>query len=114
MRKIAKVLMVLLSYSPIATVAVAAQAKANEIEGEDQNVKLIKSLQQARNRILPDGFMVSSIEDSKRRYGQLTGLDGQALTDNMKNDIELLLNNGLIQLNEKEILAHGPSQLVFQ
>ena len=50
MRKATRILMVILSYMPIATVAVAAQAKASEMDGEAQTFKMRTMLQAARFR----------------------------------------------------------------
>ncbi len=113
MKRITKLLMIILSYAPIATVAVAAQARASEIEGEDQTMILIKASREARYRLLPDGVSRSSLEDVKQRYKELTGLAGTDLAIKMKEDLDLLLINGLVQLDEKELRSSGPSQFAM-
>lgn len=110
MKKITRLLMALLSYAPIATVAVAAQSKASEIDGEDQNLVLLKAFRESRYRLLPDGQVALSIETAKKRYAKITGLDGVDLEQSMNQDIQFMVENGLIQLNEKGIVSNGPSQ----
>jgi hypothetical protein len=110
MKTITKYLMILLSYSPIVTIAVAAQAKASEIEGEGQNEVLMKELRSARTRILPDGHTGASIEQVITRYGAITGLEGENLKTSLSRDLQILIDQGIIHANEKEVLSSGPSQ----
>jgi hypothetical protein len=112
-KRITKLLMIILSYAPIATVSVAAQARASEIEGQDQTTILLKASREARFRLLPDGASRSSLEDVKQRYQDLTGLTGAESAIRMKQDIDLLLSNGLVQFDEKELRSSGPSQFAF-
>lgn len=110
MKRITKMLMILLSYAPIATVAVAAQAKASEIDGEDQNTVLLKAAREARYRLLPDGHAKISFENAQKRYGKITRLKGNELNEEMAFDLQLLIDRGAIQLDEKGIFSIGPSQ----
>ena len=110
MKHLQKLLMVLLSYVPIATVAVAAQAKANELTGEIQSVKIKNELDGARFRLLPTYQMGISLEDSRKRYIELTGLKGEQLDYYMARDLYNLASKGLIQFDEKKIVAMGPSE----
>lgn len=105
--------MVLLSYAPIASVAVAAHAKASEIDGEDQNAVLLKSARDARFRIMPDGQTSISFENARKRYAEITGLDDSDVTEGMKVDLQNLIDRGAIQFDEKGILSHGPSQFAL-
>lgn len=109
MKSVFRVLLAILSYAPIATVAIAAQAKASEVDGESQNQILIKNLQAARYRVVPMGPGDITHEDSKKRYADLTGLTGDELEANRNEDINLLVNHGLIQINEKGLVTMGPS-----
>ena len=113
MKKLTKLLMLLLSHAPIATVAIAAQAKANEIKGQDQSEILKAMVRAARHRVLPDGHTTIGIDASARRYYEMTGLEGPDLEQNMIQDINLLMEHGLIQLDEKRIVSSGPSQFAM-
>jgi hypothetical protein len=110
MKSIFKYLMILLSYSPIVTVAVAAQAKASEIEGEGQNEILAKQVSLARSRVLEVGQTTATYAQVTDRYSARTGLTGDFLAVSLKRDLEFLIYQGVIVTNEKEILSHGPSQ----
>ena len=110
MKKMTKWMMVLLSYAPIATVAVAAQAKANEIEGELQSYRIANRTQGLRSKILAQFQMSSSMDEAKQRYSEMTGLQVADLEDSMANDLELLRKAGLIQYDEKLIVAGNPSE----
>lgn len=113
MKRMIKLLMILLSYAPIATVAVAAQAKASEIEGEAQNVLLLKLARDTRYRLLPDGHTTIHFEDAKKRYSQVTGLQGMELEKGLTKDLQFMLDQGLVQLNEKGMISSGPSQFAL-
>lgn len=109
MRKLTNILLVILSYSPIATIAVAAQAKASEMDGQDQSVVLANSITAARQRVLPIGSSFSTMESARQRYKTLTGLDGQQLDDNLKADLNMLREKGILNFDEKNLVGHGPS-----
>lgn len=113
MKRITKILMLLLSYAPIATVAVAAQAKASEIEGEEQNTVLLKAARAARFRLMPDGHTSISYENALKRYTELTGLKGNDLSKSMAVDLQTLIDRGAIQLDEKGMVSAGPSQFAL-
>lgn len=110
MRQITRILLLLLSYAPIATVAVAAQAKASEMDGEDQNTLLVKVTRETRHRLLPDGHTSISYENLNRRYTAITGLTGAELERSIASDVQTLIDRGSIRLNEKGIVSEGPSQ----
>lgn len=113
MKRITKILMLLLSYAPIATVAVAAQAKASEIDGEEQNTVLLKAARSARFRLMPDGHTAISYENALKRYSELTGLKGNDLSKGMAVDLQILIDRGAIQLDEKGMVSAGPSQFAL-
>ena len=113
MKGITKIMMLLLSYAPIATVAVAAQAKASEIEGEEQNTVLLKAARAARFRLMPDGHTAISYENALKRYTELSGLKGNDLSRGMAVDIQILIDRGAIQLDEKGMVSAGPSQFAL-
>ena len=110
MKRGLRFMMVMLSYAPIATVAIAAHAKANELDGEAQNERVRPNITGARYRLLPTLQMVSTIEAARIRYSQLTGLEGQELDEAMAKDINNLADAGLLQFNEKYLKAGGPSE----
>ncbi len=110
MRRIIKILLLLLSCAPIATVAVAAQAKANEMDGEDQNTLLLKIAMKARSRLLPDGYASVSYENARERYAKITGLKGADLEQSLAVDLQALIDRGAIRLEEQGIVSAGPSQ----
>lgn len=110
MRRIIKILLLLLSYAPIATVSVAAQAKVNEMDGEDQNTLLLKVAMQARSRLLPDGHTSVSYENARERHAKLTGLKGADLEQSLAVDLQTLIDRGAIRLEERGIVSAGPSQ----
>lgn len=110
MKQILRFVMVMLSYAPIATVAIAAHAKANELDGEAQNERVRENITGARFRLLPTLQMVSTIDAARIRYARLTGLQGEELEIAMERDINALANAGLLQFNEKYLKAGGPSE----
>lgn len=110
MKRVLRIMMVVLSYAPIATVAIAAQAKASELDGEAQNIRLRENITGARYRLLPTFQMSSTIDDARTRYAKVTGLEGDELETALTRDINALTNAGLLQFNEKYILAGGPSE----
>ncbi len=113
MKRITKIMMLLLSYAPIATVAVAAQAKASEIDGEEQTTVLLKAARAARYRLMPDGHSAISYENAQKRYTDLTGLKGNDLSKSMAVDLQILIDRGAIQLDEKGMVSAGPSQFAL-
>lgn len=110
MKRILRIMMTVLSYSPIATVAIAAHAKANELDGEVQNEQITEKIVGARYRLLQPYQMISSIDAARTRYAQVTGLEGIELDKAMTKDIKALMKAGLLQLNEKYLRAMGPSE----
>lgn len=110
MKQILRFVMVMLSYAPIATVAIAAHAKANELDGEAQNERVRENITGARFRLLPTRQMTSTIDAARIRYARLTGLQGDDLETAMARDINALANAGLLQFNEKYLVAGGPSE----
>ncbi len=110
MKNMTRLFLIILTYAPIKTVAVAAQSKISEMAGEGQHAVLMKAVKNARYRILPDGHTFISLEDSKKRYAELTGLHGLELQQQMKRDVQLLVNHNLLQVNEKFAMSQGPSR----
>lgn len=110
MKKLTKLLMIALSYTPIASVAVVAQAKASELEGEIQSIKFLQSIEGARFRILKPYHMSTTMDEARRRYSDITGLQGIALEQNLAYDLERLKLSGLIKFNERYIEGMGPSE----
>lgn len=113
--KLIKFLISILSYVPITSVAVAAQMKCNEIDGVLQNEKLKKQILDARKRILRKNQLKIDFQESYERYINLLKNDSESLsidslTLSFLKDIELLIENGHIVIDEKEIRAHGPSE----
>ncbi len=88
MKKITKLLMLLLTYAPITSVAVVAQAKVSELVSEDQTKMLIKEAN----------------TDSSRRLSV-----GQASEEQMLQDIRSLIDHGLIRLSDDPGSGGGPS-----
>lgn len=113
MKKLIKLLLIVLSYTPIATVAVASQSKSSEIEGEDQNLILRKIVSEARSRVLPEGHALTTFEAALKRHAKVTGLQGQELKNSLLSDIELMIESGYIQVDEKMIVASSPSMAVM-
>lgn len=110
MKRVLRIIMVMLSYAPIATVAIAAHAKANELDGEAQNERVRENITGARYRLLPTFHMSSTIDAARIRYAKVTGLEGEELESAMAKDVNALVNAGLLQFNEKYIVAGGPSE----
>jgi hypothetical protein len=110
MKRIAKVMMILLSYAPIGSVAVAAQAKANEIDGEAQTIKIQTAIQAARFRLMPSGETSVSPQQAADRYAAVTGLQGEELQRSMLDDLRLLQFSGYLQVDEANFVSQGPSE----
>lgn len=113
MKKLIKLLLIVLSYTPIATVAVASQSKSSEIEGEDQNLILRKIVNKTRSRVLPKGHTLTTFEATLKRHAKVTKLQKQKLKNNLLSDIELMIESGYIQVDEKMIVASSPSMAVM-
>lgn len=113
MRKLAKLLMIFLSYAPIASVAVAAQAKASEMDGEDQLLVLRKQAIAARNRLMPEGHSSISFQDLIKRYKNMTGLEGLELQQSMQKDIQILIERGALEVNEDSVISGSPSHFAL-
>lgn len=110
MKRIAKIMLVLLSYAPIASVAVAAQAKANEMDGEAQTIKMRTAIQAARFRLMPSGKTSISAQQAAERYAAVTGLQGEELQQGMIDDLRLLQFSGYLQSDETNFVSQGPSE----
>ena len=110
MKRVFKSLMMILSYSPIATVAVAAQAKASEIEGEMQSNLNLEAAKAVRPFLLPADVTSTSVQEALDRYSRKTGLQGDDLVKAARDDLNLMSKAGLIQYDEKMIMAMGPSE----
>ena len=92
MRKITKLLMLLLTYAPITSVAVVAQAKVSEIVSEDQTNLLIK--------------------DARGENSRLSS-SGQVTEEQMIQDIRSLVDHGLIRLSDGPGNGSGPSHFAI-
>lgn len=110
MKKITKFIMVLLSYAPIATVAVAAESKLAELEGDNQIFLMKKNMQEARHRLIPPYNVSTTMDAARIRYSLITGLQGDALENAMKFDLDMLSKSGLIRYNELKLDGVGPSE----
>lgn len=110
MKRMIKIFLILLTYVPISSVAVAAQAKVSEIEGESQTAKLLEYARNVRARLLPDGHFAIDHATLRSRYSKLTGLDGVELEQNLAQDIKFLVEGGYLHVNEKFLVASSPSQ----
>ena len=109
MKKIFQLLMVVLGYAPIASISVAAHTKASEMKGEDQSAALRKELQLARNRLMPQGHFNFSLDQAVERSALITGLQGVDLEEAVRRDIQLLIDQGLLEVKENTLVAGTPS-----
>ena len=87
MKKITKLLLLLLTYAPITSVAVVAQAKVSEIVSKDQNRLLVKEAH-AANLLLSENQLPNTP---------------------MSQDIRLLVDHGLVSLSDDPGGGGGPS-----
>lgn len=110
MKNMVKVFLIFLTYIPISSVAVAAQAKVSEIEGENQTSKLLEYARSVRARLLPEGHFAIDQATLRSRYSKLTGLQGSVLEQNLAQDIQFLVEGGYLHVNEKFLVASSPSQ----
>lgn len=109
MKKIFNLLIMALSYAPIASISVAAHAKLGEMNGEDQSLILRKKLQTARSRLMPLGSRFSSIDQVIERSASITGLQGNDLEASVRADIELLIDHGILEIKENMLISGVPS-----
>lgn len=110
MKKIFQLLMVILGYAPIASISVAAHAKASELKGEDQPAVLRKQLQAARNRLMPLGYSHFSVDQAMDRSAAITGLLGAELEESIRRDIQLLMDQGILEVKENMLISGVQSQ----
>lgn len=112
MKKILKIMLLILSYMPISSVAVAAYGKASEIEGENQKWILRETARQIRYLLLPTGQRQIDLESARQRYSELTGLNGEVLDESFAKAIQFMMENGYIQMDEKTIITAGASHII--
>ncbi|RYZ88999.1 MAG: hypothetical protein EOP06_10000 [Proteobacteria bacterium] len=108
--RILRMLLLILSYAPFSSVALAAHAKSGELDGEAQNEKLIENTLKLRAKFFAPNQMVATVEDATAWYAERTGLQGFELEVQMQRDIAALQELKLIQFNEKYIVSAGPSE----
>lgn len=113
--KIIRFLIGLLSYTPITTVATAAQIKCNELDSILQNEKLKNKILETRKKILEKNQSEASIQESYQRYVNLQQSYNEVVSIESINiaflkNLEFLIENGYIAIDEKEIRAIGPSE----
>lgn len=110
MKRAIKILMVLLSYVPIKSVAAAAFSKSNELEAEIKSFNLRQKLSEARFRVIPTDHYGTTMDDARSRYSKLTGLQGVELENSMAGDLLLLKQSGIIEFDEKMVVSGSPSE----
>lgn len=110
MKRAIKLMMVLLSYAPIKSVAAAAYSKANELEAEINSTNLRQKLSEARFRVIPTNHYGITMDGVKIRYSQITGLQGAELEKSLSDDLNLLKQSGIINFNEKGVVSGSPSE----
>lgn len=105
-----KLLLTLLAILPVASISTAAYCQLNELAGEEQNDLLRAKIAKARRLLLPSGAIRSTLEAAKNRLAHQTGImDEGELEEEFNYHVQILIDNGLVDTDEKEILAKGPS-----
>lgn len=110
MKRLIKAVLIILSYVPVTTVAMAAQAKVSEIEGENQNAILRKKLQIARSRVFKAGSTSATFEEIFKVHSEQTRFSGPEFKQSLEEDLQFLQDNGYIQFNETGVISSSPSQ----
>jgi hypothetical protein len=107
MKKLLKITLSILAILPIASVAFAAESRLLELEGETDTDSLRNEIRSSRQMLFADGAAITSIEDARERFMSQT--DNMNAESEFQKTIEFLDSQGLISVNEKEILSYGPS-----
>lgn len=107
MKKIIKTILSLLALSPSSSVAFAAESKLIELESEVNVDDLRNDIMNSRKMLFKEGVMYTTIDEARRRFMDMTSSEDPELE--FQETIELLESQGLISVDEKEIMSYGPS-----
>jgi hypothetical protein len=110
MKKLIRILLTIVAYTPVKSLAHVAHSRISMIDAELQQVKLRNHLKFARQRLVPPGQYGTTISKALARYSMLTGLQGDALQENVIADLEMLRKEGIIRYTDDLIMAASPSE----
>ena len=110
MRTIKKALLTVLAILPVASISTVAYCQLNELAGENQTDLLRFKLSQARRLLFPSGVYTITRQEAKERLSKETGItDEQALEEELERQLKILLDSGLIEMNELASIGSTPS-----
>lgn len=110
MRTIRKALLTVLAMLPVASISTVAYCQLNELAGENQTDLLRFKISQARRLLFPQGVFTTTRQEAKERLARETGItDERALEEELSRQLKLLLDNGLIDMNELQAIGSVPS-----
>ena len=103
-------LLIVASYAPFASVAMAAESKLTNLEGELQQDKLRAQLQATRNALLPFGVSRMSLSESKKRFLLMNpSMSGLEAENAFVRAVLMLKESGLLFIDERNVLSGPPS-----
>ena len=108
--RIFRVFLILASLIPLASVQVAAQSSLTDIDGEEQQDKFKQRIAKARKLLFPNDELTISREKALENLRiSLNTEDPDVLNEVLDENVYILLENGLVDWNEKNVLARVPS-----
>ena len=101
----------LLALLPMAAVSLAAEAKLNELEGEEQNDELRVALRQAYASLFPENVEQTSVNEAFKRFSQQRQLDPSARETHelFTKTLLLLEEKGILHINNALVSGRPPS-----
>lgn len=110
MRTLKRLFLSVLTMLPIASISTVAYSQVNELAGEGQTDLLRSQIREARHLLFEKGVITTSIKEARERLADEAGIqDEQVLEAELNRLVQLLLDNGLIEVNEVSMRSAAPS-----
>lgn len=110
MRFMRHILLTFLATLPIASISMAAYSQLNELAGEDQSDLLRFQVTQARRLLFRNGVLTTTVQEARERFAYETGItDEQVLEEEFNRQMQILIENGLVETDERLVMAGTPS-----
>ncbi len=108
--KLRELMLMALASLPVGIIAVPAEAKLLDLKGEEQTSRLREEIELARSMLFEKQEMSTTLEVVRTRVSDFTGLDEvKQIDEEIARHVQVLLENGLIEVNENKIISKSPS-----